>query len=159
MKRALTLFGTWVVATSLTASCGGSSGDAGGTPANNSNPVGFATVRDCPNPPSQTGCDATDTLIEVDLALLGAATTGSVTKSVRGQVVKAAGCNDTTTTSYGQLFGIAAWQSDVIGFSHTGAIVRVSNVDGTGCMILSTAADVWAGAGVTTLAPVLPPPP
>ena len=31
--------------------------------ANGGSPVGFATVRDCPNPPSQTGCSTIDTLI------------------------------------------------------------------------------------------------
>jgi hypothetical protein len=60
-------------------------------------------------------------------------------------------------TGYGRLYGIAAWGSDIIGFARNGSIVRVSGVDGTGCLVASTSS-LWAGAGISTLAPVIAPP-
>jgi hypothetical protein len=101
--------------------------------------VGFATVRDCPTPPSTTNCNTTDTLIEINTGALLTAGSSSVLGSVRGQVVKATGCN-------------------VLGFSHQGFIVNISNIDGTACLVLPTNSDDWAGAAITTVAPVKPPP-
>ncbi|MCC6522708.1 MAG: hypothetical protein IT373_08620 [Polyangiaceae bacterium] len=127
---------------------------------NGGSPVGFATVRDCPNPPDPLNCNKTDTLIELDVPALATATTQSVTKSVRGQVVKRAGCSDAANQSYGSMYGIAAFQSSVFGFSRNtngGFAVEVSNVDGTACLVQSYT-DKWAGAGITTLAPVIAPP-
>ena len=126
--------------------------------ANGGKSVGFATVRDCPKPPSTTGCNTTDTLLEIDVTKLGAATTQSVAKSVRGQIVKAQGCNDPSGGPYGSMFGIAAWGSKVYGFSHSGGIVEIDNVTGGACLVKS-GADLWDGAGVTTVAPVIAPPP
>src|SRR5262249_52428475 len=117
--------------------------------ANNGNPLGFATVRDCPTPPSTTSCNTTDTLIELDLTLLKTAGAQVVTKQtggVRGQIVKAPGCNDPTNTSYGSMYGIAAYQDKVYGFSHQGYIVTIDNNDGTACLALQTTSDSWAGA-------------
>jgi hypothetical protein len=125
--------------------------------ANGGSPAGFATVRDCPSPPSTVGCDTTDTLIEIDITAISAAGTADVTKAIRGLVVKSAGCSDAVSTGYGSLFGIAAWGGDILGFGHAGATVRVSSTDGTACLVASGAA-LWAGAGVTTLAPIVPPP-
>jgi hypothetical protein len=126
--------------------------------ANGTTPVGFATVRDCPNPPNTAGCNTTDTLIEIDLSKLATSTTQSVTKAVQGQIVKSGSCTDALNTSYGGFYGIAAWQGDVIGFSHSGAIVRVNNVDGTGCLVSNASPSLWGGAGATTLAPIVAPP-
>jgi hypothetical protein len=125
--------------------------------ANNGSPVGFATVRDCPNPPSSSNCNTTDTLIEIDVPMLKTATKQSVTKSVRGQVVKAAGCADPSNASYGSMFGIAAWNANVYGFSHEGFIVQIDNNDGSACLLQGTPSNSWDGAAVTTLAPVIPP--
>ena len=84
--------------------------------ANNGTPIGFATVRDCPDPPSPQGCNPIDTLIELDVAALGSATTGSVVKGVRGQVVKQSGCSN-PAPGYGSVFGVAAFEGKVFGFS------------------------------------------
>ena len=121
--------------------------------ANGGSPEGFATVRDCPSPPSVTGCDTTDTLVAIDMTKLAQAGTQSVVSTVRGQIVKSGTCSDTSSTGYGGLYGIAAWEGSVIGFSHTGSIVRVSETDGTGCLAVATASNAWAGAGISTLAP------
>jgi len=124
---------------------------------NGGNPVGFATVRDCPSPPYSSNCDTADTLIEINVPKLGQTTTGSVLQSVRGQIVKRAGCNDTSGTSYGKMYGIAALGSKVYGFSHDGAIVDIDNTDGGACLVSFDAANLWSGAGVTTAAKVVVP--
>ena len=129
---------------------------------NNGSPVGFATVRDCPDPPSASGCNLVDTLIEIDVEAMATATTGSVTRSVRGQVVKRAGCNDGVVGNYGSMYGIAIYEERVIGFSRfpqdmPGFVVDMSNVDGTACLLQASPATAWYGAGITTLVPVKPP--
>lgn len=138
---------------------------------NNGSPVGFATVRDCPNPDagSTTNCDKTDTLIEIDMSKLKPNNTGSVLKSVRGLIVKAASCNDAAHTGYGSTFGIVAYQGDIIGYARERSgttelslTVRINNNDGTACLVADNTALApggWAGAGVTTTAPVIVPPP
>jgi hypothetical protein len=126
--------------------------------ANNGDPVGFATVRDCPTPPSTSNCNATNTLLEIDVAKLATSQpTDSVTKAVRGQIKKAATCTDSTNGDYGNMYGIAAWESKVYGFSRTGNLVEMSVEDGTACLVQAYAADKFAGAGVTTIAPVVKP--
>jgi hypothetical protein len=123
--------------------------------ANNGNPVGFATVRDCPTPPYSTGCNKTDTLVEINMTTFATAGTQSVTLAVRGQVVKAPSCNDPNNTTYGSMYGIAAYQGNVFGFSHQGSIVTIDNTNGSACLALSTPNDEWAGAAITTVAPVI----
>lgn len=131
--------------------------------ANNGNPVGFATVRDCPNPPNPSGCNTIDTLVDLDVAKLASATTGTVTKSVRGQIVKRASCSD-SAPGYGSVFGTAAYQGKVYGFSRVpnnggGFAIDIDNKDGTACLIQAFPLSPWAGAGISTLAPVDEPPP
>ncbi|MBS2026566.1 MAG: hypothetical protein JST54_01575 [Deltaproteobacteria bacterium] len=125
------------------------SGDIAFFSRNGSN-VGLATVRDCPNPPSATGCSTTDTLVEIDLSLVATAGTQAVIQSVIGQIVKAPTCSDAAHTSYGSLYGIATNGTDVFGFSHAGNIVQVSTLDGSGCLLQSIASDLWVGAASTS---------
>jgi hypothetical protein len=125
----------------------------------NNTTVGFATVRDC----SSSTCSDTDTLIQIDPTKLGAkgtTVTANVTLGLRGQIVKSASCTDTTNATYGKMFGIAAWNSTIYGFSHDSYIVEISNVDGSACAVTGQNTNqAWSGAAVTTLAPVKPPPP
>ncbi len=114
--------------------------------ANNGNPIGFATVRDCQSPPSSTTCDKNDTLIEINLGALATATTNSVTQSLRGQIV-----------GYGSMYGISAYQDKVYGFSHSGQIVEINNTDGTPTLVQTTASLQWSGAGVSTSVQIVPP--
>jgi hypothetical protein len=121
--------------------------------ANNGNPIGFATVRDCPSPPSPTGCSFTDTLLEIDLAKLKAGpSTANVTKAVRGQLIGAG------SSGFGAMYGIAAWNDKVYGFSKTGDLVETDNGNASTRLVKSYAPLAWDGAGVTTNAPVIPPP-
>jgi hypothetical protein len=135
------------------------SGDIVFLSATSTTTVGFATVRDC----NTSGCSDTDTLIEIDPTKLGAAgttVTGDVTLGLRGQVVKSSTCTDTTNATYGKMFGIAAWNSTIYGFSHDSYIVEISNVDGSACAVNAMNGDqAWSGAAVTTIAPVKAPPP
>jgi hypothetical protein len=125
---------------------------------NGENPVGFATLRDCPSPPLLDGCNTVDTLVEIDVRALHAGNTSSVTESIRGQVVKSSGCSDTANPDgYGSMYGIVALGDKVYGFSRTGNVVQISNVDGTACLLRAFTDDEFAGAGVTTLAPVIGP--
>jgi hypothetical protein len=126
--------------------------------ANNGNPLGFATVRDCQSPPSSQSCNKTDTLVELDLGLLAKTGSQVVTKSIRGQILKSASCNDTQNSNYGSMYGIAAYQDKVFGFSHQGYVVTINNNDATACLALATTGQSWAGAAITTVAPVIVPP-
>ncbi len=130
--------------------------------ANNGSPLGFATVRDCKNPPSTSSCSNTDTLIEIDMNAIKTAGTQSVTQSIRGQVVKSPSCNDPSHTSYGGMYGIAASGSSVFGLAHGtssagGSIVQIDNNDGSACLLLGTPMQEWDGAAITTVAEVVPP--
>jgi hypothetical protein len=126
--------------------------------ANSGHPIGFATVRDCPNPPSTTGCSGVDTLVELDLGKLMAATPGVVTKAVRGKIVRAASCGGGGNLGFGSMYGIAAWNDKVFGFSKSGDLVTIDNNDGSACLVKNFATERWDGAGVTTNAPVIAPP-
>jgi hypothetical protein len=127
--------------------------------ANAGAPVGFATVRSCVagktgKPPT---CSDIDTLIEVDVKAVRPGTQ-SVLKSTRGQVKKGAWCkNAASPPDFGGMFGITAFKDKVFGFSRKGAFIEVHNDDGTGCLITEYTSEKFAGAGVTTAAPVTAP--
>lgn len=126
---------------------------------NDGNPIGFATVRDCPDPPTTTNCSKTDTLLEIDVPKLTYAGSASVTKAVRGQIVKKGGCNDGVTGPYGSMYGITTWADKVYGFSRTGNLVEIDTSDGSACLLSAYTGADFGGAGVTTKAVVVPPPP
>lgn len=125
--------------------------------ANGGSPVGFATVRLTSSDP--------DTLIQVDVAKVTAGT-ASTLNSVRGQVLQGSGCAAPTTGStpavgfgFKSMYGIAAYEDKVYGFSHLGDIVAINNSDGSACLLSSLPSSAFSGAGVTTSAPVVVPPP
>jgi hypothetical protein len=123
--------------------------------ANAGNPIGFATVRTCPQ---GKPCTTVDTLIEVDVKAIKPGTQ-SVLKSVRGQVTRGSWCmNNASPQTFGSMFGIVAYKDVVYGFSRTGDIVEIHNTDGTGCLVSSDTSRKYAGAGITTTAPVVAPP-
>jgi hypothetical protein len=123
---------------------------------NGGNWVGFATLCDCPTPPDKDGCNKTDTLVEIDLAKLAPNFTGSVVKSIKGQVVKSSTCPDTgNPDGYGSTYGIVAWQGKVFGFSNGGNLVEIDNGDGSACLVQNYPDYRFMGAGITTTAPVI----
>ena len=122
--------------------------------ANGGAPIGFATVRTCP---SGKPCATTDTLIEVDVKAIKPGKQ-SVLKSVRGQTTKGAWCmNSASPQSFGSMFGIVAYKDIVYGFSRAGDVVEIHNTDGTACLVSSDTTKKFAGAGITTIAPVIAP--
>lgn len=46
----------------------------------------------------------------------------------------------------------------LFGFSHSGDIIEIHSADGTGCLIRNEYSTKFAGAGITTAAPVVAPP-
>lgn len=128
--------------------------------ANGGNPIGFATVRTCtPAKKGKVTCSATDTLVEVDVSAIHPGTQ-SVLKAIRGPVDKGSWCtNKDSPATFGSMFGIAAFKDKVYGFSRKGDFVEINNNDGSGCLVASYPMDKFAGAGVTTIAPVIAPPP
>lgn len=128
---------------------------------NGGSPAGFATVRDCPNPPSSAGCHVVDTLVELEVSLLAQAGSASVLRSIRGQLVPDASCDD-GSSGYGSVFGITAWKDRVFGFGRgqniAGLALSIDNDKGTAC-ILKSFNQEWSGAGITTSAEVDIPPP
>lgn len=126
---------------------------------NGGSPIGYATVRDCPNPPATTSCNNTDTLIEIDVPKLAKANINPVTKAVRGQIVKRPSCADAQNSAYGSMYGITTWADKVYGFSRTGNLVEIDTKDGSACLLEAFPTADFGGAGVTTKAIVIPPPP
>jgi hypothetical protein len=124
--------------------------------ANGGSPLGYATVRTCS---SRSGCSSVDTLIEIDVSAVKPGAQ-SVTKAVRGAVNKGSWCtNAASPPTFGSMFGIAAFQDKVYGFSRKGDVVEIRISDGSGCLVAAYSSDAFAGAGVTTIAPVQAPPP
>ncbi|MEO6572694.1 MAG: hypothetical protein ABIP89_02555 [Polyangiaceae bacterium] len=119
--------------------------------ANMGSPVAFATV--CP----AGNCGGTDTLIELDVSKVTPGT-ASALKSVRGPIVKGAWCtNAASPASFGSIFGIAAYDDKVYGFSNKGELIEIHNIDGSACLVKAYANTSFKGAGVTTSAPVIAP--
>ena len=124
--------------------------------ANGGNPIGFATVRTCPTPAT---CGFTDSLMEIDVKALHPGTQ-SVMKSIRGEVVRGTWCtNAASPKSFGSMFGIIAFHDKVYGFSRRGDFIEMLNDTGTGCLVAANPTVKFAGAGITTIAPVVAPPP
>ncbi len=71
---------------------------------------------------------------------------------------RAPGQNAGSAASFGSMLGITAFEDKVYGFSRKGDIVEIHNTDGTGCLISSDKNNLYAGAGITTTAPVVAPP-
>lgn len=123
---------------------------------NGGEPLGFATVRTCTSP---TSCDLTDTLIEIDVKAVHAGAQ-SVLRSIRGPVSKGSGgcTNPSSPTRFGSIFGVVALRDRVYGFSRKGDFLDVASADGAGCLVWNDSTAKFAGAGITTLAPVSAPP-
>lgn len=127
--------------------------------ANKGVPIGFATVRSC-----GTACtNVPDTLVQIDLAKMKPGFTGSVVKSVRGVLKQGTGCSNTTPPpSFGSMYGVAAYQDKIFGFSRAGGIVTIDNGNASVCLVATPqeggSALKFAGAGVTTVVDVIAPP-
>ncbi len=129
---------------------------------NKGSPIGFATVRDCEDPASAlSGCSKIDSLIEIDVNKLEPTTSGAlpiVSKSLRGQILPSV-CSD-ESCGFGSIYGIAALNEKVYGFAYRADLISINNSTAEGQFVTTPLTeDGFAGAGVTTLAPVVAPPP
>jgi hypothetical protein len=128
---------------------------------NHGDPIGFATVRDCPSPPETAGCSLTDTLVEIDVARLRLGSFDPVLKRVAGQAVPAASCpvveGSIPGAGFGSFFGIAAYQDRIYGFSRQGAIVAMDSTTGAGCLLENQPWHHFSGAAATTSIAVVAP--
>jgi hypothetical protein len=125
--------------------------------ANHGNPLGFATVRTCPNG-DPTKCSFTDYLMEIDVKALKPGTQ-SVMKAIRGAVNHGQCSNPSWPPTFGSIFGIIAYKDKAYGFSRSGDFIEISNGSGAGCLVWSNPNVKFAGAAINTLAPVEAPPP
>ena len=117
---------------------------------------GLATIRSCPS----GSCSTTnDLLAEIDVpAMTAAYQTKTPAATLRKQLIG-------TGTTYGRLFGVGAWDSNVYAFSRSASSepaqliqIGASGV-GKSLKTFSSITAGWSGAGVTTKAAitVLPP--
>lgn len=132
-------------------------------------PVGFATVRDCASIGGT--CNDQDTVLELDPTRLSTTSPTVVTRAVRGMATQTATCNDPQNGGYGSIYGVAALGTSLIGFARSrtsgptnlGLVIKLDTNKGAGCLVSDQTAAVgtagWAGAGVTTSAPIVVPPP
>ncbi len=119
---------------------------------NNGNPIGFATVNACA--PGKT-CTVSDSLIELDVKAIKPGASSTL-KGVRGQLVKGSWCTTKNNVStFDKMFGIVAYEDRVFGFSDSGYIVEISNIDGSACLITNNTGMKFKGAGIATSAPVV----
>jgi len=123
--------------------------------ANNGAPIGFVTARTCT---STTTCDLVDTLLEIDVKALKLGNAGNVVKAIRGPIKRGASCNS-GQTQFGAIFGIVAFGAKVYGFSRWGDFIAIDNDTGAGCLDWTATGINFAGAGITTTAAVIAPPP
>lgn len=112
--------------------------------ANGGDPIGYATVRTCTD---ATTCDRNDTLMEIDVKSLKAGTQ-SVAKAIRGPV-----------NGFGSIYGVTALHDKVYGFSRRGDLIAIDSNTGAPSLVWGDKTLAFAGAGVTTIAPVTAPPP
>ncbi|MCU0694768.1 MAG: DUF2235 domain-containing protein, partial [Polyangiaceae bacterium] len=129
---------------------------------NQGSPLGFATLRDCPDPTvAPSNCSGIDTLVEIDVDRLEPITSGAVpivTRSIRGQILPR-GCSS-DLCAIGSIYGIAAFDDKVYGFAYSGQLVEIDNARGEARLVSTPlSGNGFAGAGVSTLAPVIAPAP
>lgn len=127
---------------------------------NNGAPVGFATVRDCPNPPSSANCSSSDSLIEIDLTKLAYGSRAVITKRLLGRITANASCSSAPAASFGRTFGVTAYKGEIFGFGRGSLITRISNTNAKACVVADQSSVItggFSGAGVSTAAPIDPP--
>lgn len=129
-------------------------------------PTGLATIRSCPSGGSGTECKG-DYLAGVNMTALKANyTTGSTTSLLAG-IYGSSGTSPGNGTGFADVFGLAAWNATVFGFSRytkTAAptLITIDTTSGAGTSVQTFTFpdnDGWSGAGVTTKVTITVPPP
>jgi hypothetical protein len=127
-------------------------------------PTGLATVRSCKA--GGTSCSKTsDYLVGIDMTALAAAfTSGTPAATLLAGIYGGSVGNPGAGTTFGEVFGLGAWQGDVFGFTRgtTPQLIQIDTTTGKGTAKgpAFTFTNGWSGAGVTTKVTVnVPPPP
>ena len=125
-------------------------------------PTGMATIRSCASGGST--CDKTsDFLAGIDMtALAQAYASGTPAASLLGGIYGGSTGNPGAGTSFGELFGLGAWQGSVFGFQRAPALVSIDTGTGKASPLGGSFSftNGWSGAGVTTKVSInVPPPP
>jgi hypothetical protein len=131
-------------------------------------PTGLATIRSCPTGGSSSKCGA-DFLAGVNMANLKTAyMSGTAATTLLGGVYGGSGNSLGAGTGYHDVFGLAAWNSTIFGFTrHTSTqanpmLITIDTTSGAGTMVSGTSfsfTNGWSGAGVTTKVTITAPPP
>jgi len=122
--------------------------------------VGFATVRDCPNPPSTSNCSTSDSLLELDLTKLRYGSRAVVTRRLLGRITADTRCTNDPASAFGRTFGVTAYKGAIFGFGRGSLVTRIDNTTAKACVVANLTGTLpvgFAGAGVTTAAPIDPP--
>ncbi len=131
------------------------------------NPTGLATVRPC-KPKTTTCITGNDYLAAVDMtALANAYKTSTTAASLLKGIYGGTSTSDGNGTSYGDLFGLGAWEGSVFAFARktstntTPLLLTINTTTGAGSIVSSNFnfTNGWSGAGVTTSVTVTVPPP
>jgi hypothetical protein len=130
------------------------------------NPTGLATIRSCPAGGTGSKCKG-DYLAGVNMTALKAAyTSGTPAASLLAGIYGGSASGPGNGTGFADVFGLAAWNSTVFGFSrHTGTtaptLITIDTTSGAGTMVSNnfTFTNGWSGAGVTTKVTISVPPP
>lgn len=129
-------------------------------------PTGLATIRSCPMGGSSSKCGG-DFLAGVDMAKLKAAYGGVAQTTLLGGIYGGNGNNLGPGTGYHDVFGLAAWDSTVFGFTRhtttqpTPMLITIDTGSGVGTLVSNAFSftNGWSGAGVTTKVTISVPPP
>ncbi len=130
------------------------------------NPTGLATVRPC-KPKTTTCLSSSDYLVAVDMTALANAYKTSAGASLLKGIYGGSSSADGAGTSYGDLFGLGAWEGTVFAFARktgsnaTPLLLTIDTTTGAGTVVSSNFnfTNGWSGAGVTTSVTVTVPPP
>jgi hypothetical protein len=129
-------------------------------------PTGLVTIRSCPPGGSGSKCKG-DYLAGVDMtALKNAYMSQTAAASLLGGIYGGSAASPGAGTGFADVFGLAAWDKTVFGFSrHTGMVaptlITIDPTSGAGTMIANgfPFTNGWSGAGVTTKVTISVPPP
>ncbi len=122
------------------------------------NPTGLATIRPC-KPKSTTCISSSDYLAAVDMtALANAYKSSTAATSLLKGIYGGTTSSDGNGTSYGDLFGLGAWEGNVFAFARktssnaTPLLLTINTTTGVGTVVSSSFnfTNGWSGAGVTT---------
>jgi hypothetical protein len=129
--------------------------------------TGLATIRECDSK-GESCTSNNDYLASIDMTALSTAYTSKTpATSLLGGIYGGSSTSVGPGTSYGEIFGLGAWEGSVFGFTRAETssppnLISISTTSGVGSLISSSfgfTTGGWSGAGVTTTTTIKVPPP